>query len=152
MHGWGKDNEIISGWLLCNVKSNFLRDTGGIAIGEGLKVNSTLKELCLDVRNKWAIVKNKNGNFHDLKTLDLSAQNISDISAIRNNTQLEILRLSRNNISEISPLMELTNLKELALWQNKISDITLIHPLIFQYVSLTDKPLKTIHTIITIMY
>jgi internalin A len=54
-------------------------------------------------------------DFHDLKTLDLSAQNISDISAIRNNTQLEILRLSRNNISEISPLMELTNLKELAL-------------------------------------
>ena len=65
-------------------------------------------------------------DFHDLKTLDLSAQNISDISAIRNNTQLEILHLSRNNISEISPLMALTNLKELALWQNKISDITVL--------------------------
>lgn len=65
-------------------------------------------------------------NLTNLERLDLTAQNISDISPLKNNVKLDTLYLSRNNITDITPLKNLTNLGLLSLWQNNISDISVL--------------------------
>lgn len=53
--------------------------------------------------------------FRNLKSLDLSDHDISDIAVINNLTDLEELNLSGNPISDISPLSSLKSLKILVL-------------------------------------
>jgi len=60
----------------------------------------------------------------NLTTLDLSFNQISDIALLKELKNLIILDLSNNQISDISPLKELTNLRSLNLSKNQISDIT----------------------------
>jgi len=62
-------------------------------------------------------------NCTQLKTLDLSYNNIRDISALEKCTELTTLTLSNNNIENISAVSKLTKLKELALDNNKITDM-----------------------------
>ncbi|WP_293332582.1 leucine-rich repeat domain-containing protein [Microcoleus sp. CAWBG58] len=56
--------------------------------------------------------------------LNLSDNQISDITPLQSLTNLTILNLSDNQISDITPLQSLTNLKELIFHKNQISDIT----------------------------
>ena len=60
----------------------------------------------------------------NLRQLLLPDNNISDISPLAKLTQLERLWLHRNNISDILPLAELKNLEELLLGDNNISDVS----------------------------
>lgn len=59
----------------------------------------------------------------NVKSLDLSGQNLTDISAIVACTELERLNLSGNNISDLSPLMNLQHLQWLDVSNNQISDM-----------------------------
>jgi internalin A len=66
---------------------------------------------------------------NNLTFLNLGDSQISDISALRNLTNLTILRLCENQISDISFLSELTNLTILGLGENQISDISALRNL-----------------------
>jgi internalin A len=60
----------------------------------------------------------------DLRSLNLSANQITDLSPLSQLTNLQILHLSSNKISDLTPLSELSNLHSLSLSQNQIRDIT----------------------------
>jgi small GTP-binding protein len=57
-------------------------------------------------------------------SLNLSENQISDISPLRELKRIEELRLDNNQITDISPLRGLTQLKKLTLPENQISDIS----------------------------
>jgi len=59
-----------------------------------------------------------------LTELDLSGNEITDVSLLSNFTQLRKLDLKDNEISDISPLSNLSQLTELDLYGNNIIDIT----------------------------
>ena len=63
-------------------------------------------------------------DFKELKELDLSFNNISDISILEN-VKLEILKLSNNKISNNINILENVDFKELNLYDNNISDISI---------------------------
>jgi len=56
--------------------------------------------------------------------LDLSGNNITDITLLRHMTGLSMLNLENNNIVDISPLENLQRLMILGLGHNRISDLT----------------------------
>jgi len=60
----------------------------------------------------------------DLIQLDLSSNQISDITPIEKLTNLTSLNLYNNQISDITPLEKLTNLTSLDLFKNDIANIT----------------------------
>ena len=60
----------------------------------------------------------------NLTDLGLSGNTISDVSPLRNLTNLKRLLLSDNTISDASPLRDLTNLTDLRLSDNTISDVS----------------------------
>ena len=55
---------------------------------------------------------------------DLRLPAITDLTGLEHATQLRTLRLSANNVSDITPLAGLTQLIQIDLWRNQISDIT----------------------------
>lgn len=59
----------------------------------------------------------------DVKELELSSREISDISALKDCTELETLNLSGNYISDISVLVDMPKLKSVNLSNNSISDV-----------------------------
>lgn len=59
----------------------------------------------------------------DVKELDLSNRSISDISALKDCTELEILNLAGNSVQDISILLDLPKLRSVSLENNNISDI-----------------------------
>ncbi|MFK7903613.1 MAG: COR domain-containing protein, partial [Chitinophagales bacterium] len=65
-----------------------------------------------------------------LQSVDLSSNNIADISAIQSLTQLQSVYLSDNNIADISALQSLTQLQSLDLSSNKIVSLKPLLPLI----------------------
>ncbi|EKS8444446.1 leucine-rich repeat domain-containing protein [Listeria monocytogenes] len=65
-----------------------------------------------------------NANLPNLEVLDLSGNQISDITPLSNLTNLSSLYLNNNQISDISPLSNLTDLVDLTLQGNQISDIS----------------------------
>jgi len=90
----------------------------------GVQYSTSLTELDLSEKN---LVNNDIKDLYkmtNLTKLDLSWNQISDISALRNLTNLKELDLSCNLIEDISPLNNLTNLEILFLIENQISDIT----------------------------
>ena len=62
--------------------------------------------------------------FTSLSVLDLTDNNISDISPLAELTNLTLIFISYNNISDISPLANLTALTSLLISDNNISDIS----------------------------
>ena len=68
-------------------------------------------------------------NLKKLKYLDLSYNQIIDISALKDLTNLNTLYLDGNQISDISALKDLTNLNTLDLRNNQISDISTLEDL-----------------------
>ena len=65
-------------------------------------------------------------NIENLTALDLSGQNITDISFIKDGMNLEELDLSNNAITDISALAKLTKLKKLNISNNAIEDINIL--------------------------
>jgi uncharacterized repeat protein (TIGR02543 family) len=63
-------------------------------------------------------------NLTNLTSLDLSHNQISDVSPLAKLTKLTDLDLSWNQISDVSPLSRLTKLTELILGDNQISDVS----------------------------
>ena len=61
---------------------------------------------------------------HNLRSLHLQGNAISDISPLSGLTQLTVLSLALNNISDVSPLADLKQLTELGLLGNDILDVS----------------------------
>ncbi len=61
-----------------------------------------------------------------LKKLDLSINNVKNISSIKNLKNITELDLGGNQLSDISPLKELKNLMKLNLEYNRLNDISLL--------------------------
>ena len=59
----------------------------------------------------------------DVTELDLSGQNISDLTPLMQCKALVRLNLKNNSISDLTPLMDLPELAWLSIWNNKVSDI-----------------------------
>ena len=68
-------------------------------------------------------------NLSDLEALFLEENQITDISALSGLTKLEVLFLEENQITDISALSELTELKMLVLYHNQITDISVLSKL-----------------------
>lgn len=60
----------------------------------------------------------------DLLALDLSHNEITDLSFLRHCPKLKILLLGDNDIIDISPLADLHDLEYLELWKNHITDFS----------------------------
>jgi Leucine-rich repeat (LRR) protein len=60
----------------------------------------------------------------NLVALELNINNITDLTPLAGMANLSILNVFGNNISNISPLARLTNLRSLLLYENPISDLT----------------------------
>jgi internalin A len=87
----------------------------------------------LDLEKYWGIEIEDNRFEVDesgIISFSLSANRISDISPLKDLTQLTSLSLSVNQISDISPLKDLTQLTSLSLDNNEISDVSIIKDLI----------------------
>jgi Leucine-rich repeat (LRR) protein len=81
--------------------------------------------------NKIQIKKCYPYNLYKLKySLDLSNQQISDISFLRDLLILNDLNLETNFISDISPLNKLFSLEIIILFENRITDISSLKNLI----------------------
>lgn len=60
---------------------------------------------------------------HNLKLVDLSQNNISNLENLANLTELEVVSLNENQITDITPLMNLPKLNNLELGVNQISTL-----------------------------
>jgi Leucine-rich repeat (LRR) protein len=65
-------------------------------------------------------------NLVTLKRLNLSHNNITDISSLEGLVNLEHLYLPENNITDILALSHLNNLETLVLHNNEITDVSLL--------------------------
>lgn len=65
----------------------------------------------------------------DIKELDFSNSNISDLTGIEYIKNLEVLNISENNIVDISNLATLSQLKEIKAYNNNIYDISVLNDL-----------------------
>lgn len=84
------------------------------------------------IRNKLNI-QDRNIYFSDVKgitSLDLTNQNIADISGLENFIHLKSLNLSYNQIKNLSPIVRLDELENLNLSHNNIEDISYISNLV----------------------
>lgn len=99
------------------LNENLIEDVSSLSLLKNLSV--------LELKNNKINVNTITGlaNIEDLD-LDLSGNNITDISAIRNLINLYSLDLSENSITDINPLSNLTNLGSLNLIGNNITDIS----------------------------
>ena len=78
-----------------------------------------------------------------LKVLDLSGQNITDISFLADGVNLEELDLSNNGITDISVLAKLTKLRKLNISNNAIEDINILLALPeLEEVDISNNPIK----------
>ncbi len=93
-------------------------DHTGRVVGLDLKTNNCKGELPLEF-----------GDLTALEELDLSSNEISDVSSLSNLTGLRSLDLGSNSISDISPLANLTNLRRLGLVANEVTDISTLSTL-----------------------
>ena len=60
----------------------------------------------------------------DVKSLSLGGLGLTDISALRDCTELTTLDLRNNRIKDLSPLVDLLKLEDLCIWNNEVTDIT----------------------------
>ncbi len=69
-------------------------------------------------------------NLINLRNLDIDDNQVSDISALKDMTRLTVLDIDDNDISDMSPLKNLTNLTVLDLHNNQISDVSPLRDMI----------------------
>ncbi|CAK8716701.1 hypothetical protein GCAAIG_06105 [Candidatus Electronema halotolerans] len=103
------------------------------------------------LRLSEAGLANSNIYFHlfkeltNLKTFDLSFNQINDISFLKDMSYLQTLNLSLNQISDVSSLKELYHLKTLNLSSNQISDISFLKDIVhLQWLNLSFNKIKDI--------
>jgi Leucine-rich repeat (LRR) protein len=89
----------------------------------GLKTLAKIKKAKESGATTLDLYKNQFG-LTKLERLDLSGNEITDVSPLAGLTNLESLWLDENQISDLSPLKGLTNLKYLYLENNQISDLS----------------------------
>ena len=103
---------------------------------EILEIEQRLKIQMSEVKMRWRIASLENSNTYLLDSsggvigLNLTHNQIQDISFLQGLTNLQILNLSRNKIQDISFLQELTNLQSLDLRVNQIQNISFLQKLI----------------------
>lgn len=84
-------------------------------------------------------------NLLNLKQLDLSGGNITDITPLENLTELILLDVGYNNLTEISPVSKMKKLIRLYIRLNKINDISGIKNLeSLDYLDAADNEIKDI--------
>ena len=88
----------------------------------GLEYATNLEHLYLAV-NAIENLEPLAGLMRRLQILNLSANQIMDITPLANLTNLTELKVSRNQIMDITPLANLTNLTELTVFQNQVHDL-----------------------------
>ena len=91
--------------------------------------NSITTQTLLDITHLTAEkrgIENLTGleHAHNLRSLYLQQNAISDVSPLSGLTQLTVLLLALNNISDVSPLADLKRLTDLGILNNHISDIS----------------------------
>ena len=128
-HGSGNNTEII----IDNKLSNFIRENLKLSENTKLTKHHLLKVKRLKLKKRG--LSNKNikelKKLTNLRILDLSDNNISDISPLKELTKLKLLNLSKNKIEDISPLSDIVGLKYLRLDYNPIkSDLETLSKLI----------------------
>ena len=105
------------GWLssapLDQWRGVTVNDHTGRVVSIDLKTNNCEGDLPLEL-----------GDLTALEVLDLSSNEISDLSPLSDLTGLRSLNLSSNNISNLSPLTNLTNLRSLNLVATLTSDVS----------------------------
>jgi len=77
-------------------------------------------------RSSWGPIKSIEdvSKCPNLKRLCIVAQNISDLSPIKDMVSIEKIEIKHNNVSDISSVSSLTNLGSLGLCENPVTDIT----------------------------
>lgn len=120
-------NEImeISGLDNCKELNNLLLQHNKIkSIGKGLQHVRKLKVLRLDNNRLSKIDFREIGCCSQITTLDISCNNITDISAINALPALEELDVSNNKVSKIPDLGRCKKIQELDVSKNQISDLS----------------------------
>ena len=102
--------------------SRYLPDESAIIIA-GERYSTDLMELDLTDKNLWPVDLEPLRHMTNLTTLDLSHNNVSDLSIFREFESLTVLNLSHNWITNINELSILENLTVLDLSFNYISDV-----------------------------
>lgn len=136
------NSQAIHNFILTKDTSpEYLTVLGGEGVLPQDRVNSIFNDVVYDDSvyfndsNLESLIKDKIGVYDrniqvsDLKnisSLNLTNQNITDITGIEKCQNLISLDLSYNNISDISPLLKLDGLKDLNLNNNMIEDISYI--------------------------
>jgi len=67
-----------------------------------------------------------NLNINKITELDLSVNQLTDISVLKHLKKLELLSIENNKITDISALKDLKNIRELNISNNQIKDISVI--------------------------
>lgn len=94
-----------------------LSEIGGVATFIDKNLESELRKILdLSPEEKWILIK----NLVNMKTLNLSNKNISNLGGIEYFLGLEELNLSNNNLTDIRILYKLKNLKIVNLKNNNI--------------------------------
>lgn len=106
-------------------------------------------DIIIPYPNKDAKIANINGieNFRNLTVLDLSFNNINDISKLQNLTKLEELDLKSNNISNIEAIAQLDKLKGASFNNNDIASIPVLNWTEIQYLDLGTNKLTDINNL-----
>jgi len=125
-HKWNQIKEImLSGYQLHNIKdmNKFLPNLTNVDLSrnsiqylEGLPkklLSLNLSENNIDDMTSF-------GQFHDLQYLNLSSNHLVNLSNIRNNIHLSELNLSNNELNNLKGIEKLINLTKLNLSQNKL--------------------------------
>ncbi|WP_437824831.1 COR domain-containing protein [Tenacibaculum mesophilum] len=102
-----QDERGISNYYVLNEKGKII----GLSVTLGSEIDDVLD---------LSLIK----NFNDLIYLNLTYNNIEDISSVLPNPNLKYLFIGGNNIKDISLLSQLPLLEKLAIWNNPIDNIT----------------------------
>ena len=87
-----------------------------------------------------------------IKNLDLSDKDLTDISDLAMMTELEVLNISNNSISDISPLAGLTKLEILTAYRNNISDIRVLSGMIrLEVLQMSDNSISDIEPLAALL-
>ena len=96
----------------------------GDRYAEAIKIGN--RDGSLDLSGIKIGAKTKHHELHNLRSLILSDNNITDISFIKNYPNLNQLEIKNNPIIDLSPLKCLKKLRRLKLWNLPITDLSAI--------------------------
>ncbi|WP_061316289.1 leucine-rich repeat domain-containing protein [Clostridium botulinum] len=83
----------------------------------------------------------------NITKLDISDNNIKDISYLKGLNRLELLNLYNNNIEYISPINNMKKLKDINLSKNNVKDISYLKDLNLHHLDLRDNKIENIEVL-----